>query len=264
MIIPPFQPLNTQVTDSNNNEEFSLDDYSEFAQGILSAIPDSDRPTVAKYVKQWDGNVTKQFQKIHEDYKPYKELGDLEDVQTAMYYTSMLQNDPIAYVKTIIQACEEAGMPIDDLFPSQGGDDNEGGGIDPSTGIPKEVQNELTQLRNMVSTMYGQFQQDLTTRQEQQQLDEFDRFLKSMHSTHGEFDDDWVSLQIERGVDPEKAIGMFKENFPGYGSQNRRPAPTLISGNGTIRRDQVNPGKMSTAERKDYVGQILRANLSDD
>lgn len=161
------------------------------------------------------------------------------------------------YIRTVIQACQEAGMSFDGFGQQQ--DEGEDP-VEPG-GIPPEYMQRMNQLENMIGTMYGQFQTDYQSRQEAAAIDAFDRFLQTMHSQHGEFDDDWVSLQIERGVDPTQAVQAFKQRFPGYGSPAHRPAPTLLSGNGTIRQDQVNPSKMNDKDRKDYVAQILRANL---
>jgi len=245
------------VTLPEPKESDELSEFSDFAQGVLSGIPEEDRNTVAKYIKDWDGNVTKKFQSIHDEYKPYKELGELDDIQSALYYNSMLQNDPKEFIRTVKQACEEAGMSLDDLF-----EPNED--VDPpvdSSGvaIPKEFQQKMTRMETMLGSMYEQFTQSQQAQTEAQQIAELDKYMEGMHSRHGDFDDEWVLLQIENGADPEKAVALFKEKFSGYGSP-RKPAPTIISGNGAVQRDQVVPSKLNTQERKNWVDQILEAN----
>lgn len=253
MIIPQFQ----QTHQPDNNDETPTAEYSDFAQGILSGIPENDRPVVAKYIKDWDSNVTKKFQSIHDEYQPYKELGDLEDVQAALYYNSMLQNSPKEYLTAIKQAYEEAGMDINDILNS--GDQEDSETPAQPQGIPKEYQQKMTQMETMIGNMYNQFQGYTQQQTEAQQIAELDKYMEGMHSKHGAFDDDWVLLQIEKGADPEKAIEQFKDKFSGYGSP-RKPAPAILNGNGAVQRDQVVASKLSTPERKDWVKQILEAN----
>lgn len=240
---------NTQTQD-----DFDISSFSDFAQGVLSGIPEEDRATVGRYMKDWDGNVTKKFQQIHSEYQPYKELGDLEEIQTAMYYNSMLQQDPVQFIKTVAQACEEMGISVSDIFQqnNEEGDEPQNGGYDPT------IDRRFSQMEQMMGTMYQQFQSDIQRRQEDAQIAEFDNWLSHMHSQHGEFDDDWVGLQLEKGVDPEVAIQKW-QSMVGNNSP-RRPAPILPPTNGAVQRDQVNPGKLSTNDRKDYIMQILRAN----
>ena len=87
-------------------------EFSEFAQGILNKIPEQDRNIVAKYIKDWDGNVTKKFQEIHENYKPYKEFGSVEDLKTAMEIISQMNNDPIGFINLMQEALKESGFDM--------------------------------------------------------------------------------------------------------------------------------------------------------
>ena len=252
VVIPQFQPTDNPPTDNNQLE--LEPEFSDFAKSILSGIPEVDRTTVGKYIKDWDGNVTKKFQEIHQQYEPYKQLGDIEDVQTAMYYRSMMQNDPVEFVKQVTDAMREAGMSLDDLnFNGEEEVDEPVG-----TGLPREYVQRMDNLEKMLGTMAEQFQGYTSTQEQERQIQMLDNKLSEMHSQHGDFDDDWVLLQIERGKDPDEAVQMYEKKF---GSPSRKPAPTLLSANGAVRQDQVVPSKLTPEQRKQYAAQIMAANM---
>lgn len=253
-MIPQFQPQ-SQPTD-NTPPQVDLEGLSEFASGVLSGIPEADRGVVAKYLKDWDGNVTKKFQEIHTQYEPYKELGDPEALQEAMYYRSMLQNDPNSFVQMLQEAIEEANMNDPDYVPEP-----ENGPVGGDSGIDPEIETRFGKMEQMLGNMLNQFQTFTGGYQEQQQLAQFDSMLSDMHSKHGDFDDDLVSLYIERGMQPEEAIKAFKDK---YGSPTHRPAPLLPPTNGANHQQgQVDTSKLSKDDRKRFGADILRANFQD-
>jgi hypothetical protein len=228
-------------------------DFSEFARGILSGIPDEDRPVVAKYIKEWDGNVTRKFQEIHQQYQPYMELGDIEDIQYARYYASMMQNDPAELIRTLTNAMKEAGMPVDNLFEPPQEQEPEQQGYQ----IPPQYLSKVDQLEKALGTVYSQQQTFQQQQIEAQQMAQLDKLMSDMHSQHGDFDDDWFLLQLEKGKTPDQAINAYKERF---GSPERKPAPRILTGNGAVRQDQVDPSKLSDKDRKAYALAILQAN----
>lgn len=232
-------------------ESDSEPELNEFAQGILSKIPEEDRTVVGKYIKEWDGGVTQHLQKIHSEYEPYKELGDIDDLKTAMAYISMLQNDPATFIKTVTDAMKEAGMSLNDNGEVE--EEFE----DTLVGMPKEYQKRLDSMEEMLGNMYEQFQGYTTTQEQDKQIAMLDKVMSDLHSEHGEFDDDWVLLQIERGKEPKEAVEMYEKKF---GSPQGKPPPTLLSANGAVRQDQVDPSKLSNEDKKKYAYQVLMAN----
>jgi hypothetical protein len=257
LIIPPFQP--TDSPSPSQHEPVDYADYSDFTRGVLSSIPEDDRPVVAKYIKDWDGNVTRKFQEIHSHYRPYLELGDIEDIQYAKYYTSMMQNDPAKFIRELTTAMRDAGMSTDDLFVNDEQYENYQPGQEPPQNDPmvRELLARQEQYEQMLGNVYQQQQQFQQSQVEQQQIAQLDRLMHDMHTQHGDFDDDWFLLQLEKGATPNQAINAYKERF---GSPERKPAPRLLNGNGAVRQDQVDPSRLSDSDRKAYALAILQAN----
>ena len=180
-------------------------------------------------------------------------MGDIEDIQYARYYASMMQNDPAQLIRELTSAMREAGMPVDNLFDAEP-DPNDGqqlGVLDP------KVQARIDGLEKALGNVYSQQQSFQQRQEEERQLAQLDRLMEDMHSQHGDFDDDWFLLQLEKGKSPEEAINAYKDRF---GSPERKPAPRILSGNGAVRQDQVDPSKLSDKDRKAYALAILQAN----
>ena len=254
-MIPQFQPSQPPVTENTQQP----DNLSEFATGVLSQIPEQDRSTVAKYLKDWDGNVTKKFQSIHEEYKPYKDLGEVEALQEAMYYRSMLQDNPTQFVQMLTEAIKESGMYEDDEVDDEVEEPQNTGSYAP------EIEQRFGQMETMLGTMLQKFEQFQGGIQEQQQMAELDKELERMHSKYGDFDEDYVLLKIELGASPDQAIEAWNENIvKKYGSSTHKPAPVLPPTNGAVhQQNQVDPSKLSPTDRKAFGAAILNANLRD-
>lgn len=168
----------------------------------------------------------------------------------------MLQNDPQQFIRTVSEAMREAGMSTDDLFPEE--PEEEPGNFG---GIPREYTQRMDNMEKMMGNFFNQFQGYTQQQSEAQQMQELDKLMADMHTKHGEFDDDWVLLQIEKGLDPEKAVEAWNKNIVQKFGSPRKAAANLLPSNGAIRQDQVDPSKLDPKQRKDYALQILKANL---
>lgn len=231
-------------------------EYSEFAQGVLNGIPEQDRTTVGKYIKDWDGNVTKKFQSIHEEYKPYKDLGPIEDVQSALQYIGLLNDDPVQFINIIQEAMRENGMMNDE-------DDDKV--TAPSTdlfdGVPPAFVEQFKSLQSTVEKLNGNVQADAQSRQEKEDLAALDKLLGNLHNTHGDFDEDWVLMQMTRGISPEDAVSKFQSDIVQKYSSPKKPPASIISGSGQIPSGQADLSKMSKAEKMAYaVKRLTEAN----
>lgn len=225
-------------------------EYSDFARGILDKIPETDRPIVGKYIKDWDGNVTKQFQKIHEEYKPYKELGPVEDLLAAREFIQRISDDPLGFYDDITSALRENGMlgKDDDGQPS--------GGLPEFEGLPEQF---VTQFKSMEERLnqweekFGSFEQEKET---ERAIAQVDNLLKTLHNDHGDFDEEFVLSKLANGASPEDAIKSWNDLIQKV-QQPKKAAPNLIPGAGAIPNGQVDLSKMNPQEKLKYLAQRI-------
>jgi hypothetical protein len=233
----------------NNDPE-----YSEFAQGILNQIPDEDRPIVGKYIKDWDGNVTKRFQSIHDEYRPYKELGELEDIQEALSWIAVLNDDPVEFVNKVQAAMKEAGIVSDDKRQEVT--------LPEWDGVPDEFKRRFLEQEERINKLSGTVEQTTQQLTEKERIAALDAHMKVLHTEHGDFDDEWLLLQLSKGISPEDAIKSWKTNIvEKYGtSATKKSAPNLVTNPGAIPSPkQVDLSKMSKEERTQYAIDRLKA-----
>ena len=174
----------------------------------------------------------------------------------------MIQNDPASVVMAITEALKEQGMSLDDLLGGEQEQEQQ-----TPVGLPQDVLDKLSrvdQMETMLSNMYEQFTSSQQNQNEERLIQQVDNLIADMHSTHGEFNDEFVLLQLEKGLEPEQAIQAWQKEIEKYGSPQRRPAPTLLSSNGAVKQqDQVDVSKLSAGDRKAYVASIMAANLDN-
>jgi hypothetical protein len=240
-----------------DNGGSGLDGLSEFAQGILNQIPEEDRATVAKYYKDWDGNVTKKFQSIHEEYKPYKELGDVDSLREALTWVSALNEDPVAFINMVKEAMKESGIVYEN-------DDDDKSNLPEYEGLPQAVVEQLRSLQETVGSLTEKVGTFEGTAKEREEQAAFDNMLSELHTRHGDFDDDWVVLQIARGIDPDEAAKSFPEYIGKYSSPKpvHKPAPNLFQGASGSVPNQVDMSKLSREEKKAAAVELLKAMQS--
>lgn len=227
---------------------------------FLKNIPEVDRPVVEKYIKDWDSQVGKRFEKIHDDYKPYKSLGEVDELRAALEIRNMLDSDPTGSFKAMADALKQQGINLNELL-----------GIEtptaPSTppvkeekkgelqGLPPELTTKLEQQEKLLKALADQYLAQQTQTQiadEERQLDEY---MSGLKANHGEFDEDWVLLQMYKGVDGEKAVKDYQAKF---GKPSVSAPPPLVGG-GNIPSQTQSIAQMSDKERKELVANMLQA-----
>ena len=246
--------LNLPTTIPGLNDGGSGDDgLSDFARGILNQIPEEDRNVVAKYYKDWDSNVTKRFQGIHEEYRPYKELGSVDELQEAVRWIGALNEDPVAFIKMVQEAMKESGIVYEN--------DDDRSNLPEYEGLPQAVVDQIRSLQETVGGLSEKLSHFEGTNQEKEEQAAFDRMLADLHTRHGDFDEDWVVLQIARGLDPDEAAKAFPEYIGKYSSSGptHKPAPNLFSGASGSVPNQVDMSKMSKDEKRAAAVAALQA-----
>lgn len=246
-------------------------DEDSLADGFLKEIPDGDRSIVAKYVKNWDGQVTNKFKAIREQYKPYKELGDINTAKQLRELQVRLQSDPVGTFKLMRDALIETygpdfdkdGEPAMPGFADEIDDTDDGGqSFDPQqTGINDPNEQRLLELQNELEEMRSWRDQQESSAREAAENKQLDGILQQMHTDYGAFDDSWILLQFANGATPEQAIQAWQQFTESIvGSSRTRPAPRIMGGQGGVPSNQVDVTKLAGRERRDVVKAFLDLN----
>lgn len=266
-----MDPLNFGVGEDNADAPTPIDTENEesLLNGFLKDIPEQDRPIVAKYAKTWDGNVTRKFQDIHKQYEPYKELGDIEAIKAAVSFATFVNQDPVTSYKAMEQALRETyGDEFDTVMAQvlqeqEENEMNEEEYDDEEEYEDDDPDNEvIQQLGSTVDELLSWKEQQEQALRDQEDFAQFDNFMRDMHNQYGDFDDQWVTMQIANGMEPVKAVeayNSFVENL--ISSRKNKPAPPpILGGQGGVPNDQVDVSTLKGQDRRKLVENLLNAS----
>lgn len=247
------------------------------SSGFLANVPDADRAVVERYVNDWDANVTRKFQEIHSQYAPYKELGDPQQLQEAMQVYQLLDQNPEVIYEALQQhfASQQQPGQQQQMFPPPGQQQQfqQQTQQTPQQGFVPGQQNQQQpgvvppELANYLSPLQQQLQQQqqmlqsvaqviVTQNQQQQQQQEdamLDTYLADLKQKHGDFDEQYVLVQIYNGIDGDQAVQQWKDTLNQYANQNAGnglPNPPAALSGGSAPSESVDLGKI---DRKDVV-----------
>lgn len=196
-------------------QEDTGEDYS-IGTSFLSRVSPEHLPVVEPYVKQWDAGVTRRFQELHSQLTPYQELGDFEQLSAAKNILDRLEANPWEVYGILEQALRSG-----EFGPNPGGNGNPQGGqqAPPAgqqqtpppaqggqqeqglSGLPPEVQQRFDALQQTVVALGQHILGQSQSQQEQQEQEGLNNYLTQMHDEFGDFDDDWILMQVYRDQD---------------------------------------------------------------
>ena len=108
---------------TETNQESSQTSGNPAWEEALSAVPPEFHPHLKEHFGKWDGGVQQRFQKVQQQYAPYKEYADLKvdpaEINEAMQFRHLLQNQPEEVFKWM-QEQYKFGAPV-----SQGQEEDE-------------------------------------------------------------------------------------------------------------------------------------------
>ena len=231
---------------------------------FLSKIPEQDRPIVGKYVKDWDGNVTRKFQELQGQLKPYKELGDLDQIRAAHNFYNNFRTNGNQMFGTMIKAFfehygETAGQELNRLLgiemAQQEGDWEYQDEEEPDDNqiFQQNVVSEIEELRSFKETYE---QQQLEAQLEKQ----VDSIVGAVHNARSDIPERFVLQGIASGATPEKIIAFYDEIRNSGSQQTSRNPPPIMGGQGGVPSGQVDVSKLDAKGRKSLVAQYLAAS----
>lgn len=262
-------PFQSQENNSSETQELS-----DFANGFLKDVDESDREIVSKYIKQWDGGVTRKFQEYSGKLKGYEELGDLDTLVNAQGLVQDIQNDPVQffnyfrdYLLENAQAIQEQ-YGIDDLQKALGmaqqmsNNELDDSGLPEYDGIPKEFVQQFQEMQSKLESFGSEYEQMKASQQEREQMEMLDNVLSDLHNEHGDFDDRVVLSLIASGLAPEEAIQEWNGIRESIVSSQGSNAPVLLNGPAATPLDQVDMDKLKDPAARKQIGAALLSSLN--
>lgn len=232
-------------SDSEPDQDGQVSD--SLANPFLAKIPENDRPIVEKYIKDWDAGVTRRFQQIHEQYRPYKDLGyEPDQIQEAFALQQMINEDPQRVYELLggILNPDEGQEQVQQSF----GED-----------LPPAFVDKMTRMEQMMEQLASRFLEQEEQQQTEQEDAQLNQYLDQLKSQLGDFDEDWVLAKMLKGMDGEEAVRQyfaFVQQQINSRMSGRRPVPVL-GGGGAVPHSGVDPSKLTRTQTQEYVAQML-------
>lgn len=245
-----------------------IDETTDFslANPFLNGMPEEHRTLLAPYVKKWDGQVTKKFQDYSNRLKPYEALGPVDELTKYHAFANNFRNDPENLFRMMWLGLQEQygdsfqqelyrilqlEQEEQQMSDNQEYEEQE---VNVNDQFQENVAKELEELRQW----RDQFEQSQMEAEGQTQLD---NVLDQMHNAFGDFNDDFIVMELSKHGDVQQAMKAWNELIGKYSSsQNSQPirqAPKVMGGQGGVPTGQVDTNKLRGADRKAAVENML-------
>lgn len=245
-------------TQSSQGDSVQPTQQQQPSNPFLDTVDPAHRQVVEPYLKRWDADVTRRFQELHSQYRPYAELNaPVEDLQSAYSIYQQLNEDPKAFYELLTEALK------DELGEQGPGTPNGQTQNLPFQGLPEDFQTDYQQTRQALEAV-AQFIVDQQDQQRIQSEDaELDNYLTSLKQTHGEFDEEYVLAKMyATGMTGEQAIQAWKQSLQQFVNQVGGIAPKpgfkTLSGGGSVPGEAQKVTDLSRKDTKALVAAIMQ------
>lgn len=247
----PETPVETQ-TETPQGTDYS--GYSEFVQGLLKEAPDEHKTLLEPYLKKWDAGVSRRFQELQGQLKPYQDFGDVETIQQAVELYHMLEDDDEARkVYESLHSYFNTGQQVTPTGAPQVEVDTE------FQELPPEFLQKFQQQEQIIQALAQHYLGEQEAQQAAQEDAALDQTMKQLTAEFGEFDEEYVLAKMYAGADPVEAVqayqAMMQQRLSAY-QQTQRTPPTL-SGGGSVPVESQNLAKVPRNDLKKFVAGLL-------
>ena len=261
MEAPEFSNGTPPVGESSSAE--STEEYS-LANPFLNGMPEEHRTLLSPYVKQWDGQVTKKFQDYSSRLKPYEALGPVGELQKYRNFANNFRNDPEGLFRLMYRGLEEQYgetfqtelARILELEQEAMAEEYEEEAPEAPVGPPDHFQENLIKELNELKEWRSNFEKQQEEQVGQQQLD---GVLDQMHNAYGDFNDDFIIMELSKHGDVNQAMQAWNALIGKYSSPQApaRQAPKIMGGQGGVPSGQVNTDSLRGSDRRQAVSNML-------
>lgn len=233
-------------------------------ENYLEKFPSSLHPVAREVFTEWDGNVTKRFQDLHSTYEPYKpfvEQWEPESIQEALQLAQALEANPQEFYNAMAKAYgfAESEQGAENQPEVEAPQEFE---YDPDDPLQVRLSQQEELLRTLSDHILGQREAQEQARIQAEQDAALDTAMNTLKQQHGEFDEQYVLMQIANGVDPEDAVKQFQTLVGTWAARQNAPAasaPRVIGSGGGLPSTKVDPANLNSKQTKDLVVELLRS-----
>jgi hypothetical protein len=230
-------------------------DNSGLYSKYLERFPEDQRGTAEEVFKEWDSNVTKKFQSIHDEYRDYKPIFDsyeADAVKAGMQVLEMIRDNPREVYdqlanqfnfKDVKDAVDTATKVADKVSKGQE--------------IPQEYLDKFAQYDEILGQVADYMATQHTEATQAEELKQFQAKLDDLTGKYGEYDQEWVLAKIASGIDPEVAVKSyhaFVEKLTGKKPQ----APAVLGSSGGGITKPIDFSKLNSTDTKKLVSEYLK------
>ena len=273
---PPEAEETQEVVDDEDDDDDDVENLN--GEAFLSSIEEEElRQRLEPHVKRWDAGVTRKFQELHSQLKPFQELGEYEQLSEAAQLYEILNSRPEdlynALAKSLGYNVQQGQPGTQSQTPQQQGYGNQqqynpqqqmpgqNGGLTQQqyAQLPPEVQNQLQQHNQILTTLAEHYLNEQKTEQQRKEDEELDNYLQNLKDEFGDYDEQFVLAKMSAGVDGAKAVKQYqKELKKRIAAQNSEQAPTgILGGGGQVPQENVNVAELGGNDVKKLVAGLM-------
>ena len=222
-------------------------------QEYLNEIPQEFHDKVTPAFQKWDAGVQERFNRVHQQYEPWKPIIEAGvDPETASFSINLLNaiNDNPEQVWKAIGEYYNLAQGSTSGQGQEGPEDTED---DPYDGRLSQIER---QNQIMAQHLIRQREQELEA-QASKELDRELTELRNKNKTRGDFNEQFVLAQMQAGKSSEEAVEAYYQ-FRDTELKKYRQMPLIMgSGGGVPQFGNTDVRKLSDKQTGDLVVQML-------
>lgn len=224
--------------------------------GIMEMIPEERHSDAQRILSEWDQN----YSKVQSSYKPYEQYASAgvepDEIDFALNLANAVSTQPEEVLQILQAYVEQEGNGQMDTEQFEGGSGDQGQSPDGSS-FDLSSHPDFQRYQQAVDAMAQIMQQQREQQQEQEEDARLEQELSQLKEQHGEFDDNFVIAQMLNGMEPEDAVKAYHSLVENIQSKQRPPGPRVLGTSGQIPNQDIDPKKLSSSDRRNYVAQLL-------
>lgn len=255
--IPEDDGSQQETQQQQPSEEQQQADFS-LAQRYLDGIEDPEvLQKLDPYVRKWDAGVTRRFQELRSQLRPYQELGDPDELSQAAQLYQVMSQDPERVYNALAQALGKAQQEAQQR--EQTPEPQRQQGEQDHFELPPEVQERLDRYETVLNHLAKNHLESQQQTQQQREDAELEEYLTNLKTEFGDYDETYVLSQMMAGKSGEEAVKAYQSLIEQNARQVNQAgeAPPVLSGGGSHAQQPINPGELSNKDTQSLVANLM-------